>query len=106
MKGTSRKIASRKWERLFNFQGPLLRNGLPLMKNILTPLPNSILVTLRLMTGASAIDAAIQKKIFELGTIAVIISNKGIDDIMKIVKSLEISGLLIKSETMKRLKMK
>ena len=76
------------------------------MKNILTPLPNSILVTLRLMAGASAIDAAIQKKIFESGTIAVIISNKGIDDIMKIVKSLEISGLLIKSETMKRLKMK
>ena len=54
----------------------------------------------------TAIDAAIQKKIFESGTIAVIISNKGIDDIMKIVKSLEISGLLIKSETMKRLKMK
>ena len=93
MKGTSRKITSRKWERLFIFQGPLLRTGLPLMKNILTPLPNSILVTLILMT---AIDAAIQKKIFESGTIAVIISNKGIDDIMKIVKSLEISGLLIK----------
>ena len=73
------------------------------MKNILTPLPNSILVTLILMT---AIDAAIQKKISESGTNAVIISNKGIDDIMKIVKSLEISGLLIKSETMKRLKMK
>ena len=54
----------------------------------------------------TAIDAAIQKKIFESGTIAVIISNKGTDDIMKIVKSLEISGLLIKSETMKRLKMK
>ena len=54
----------------------------------------------------TAIDAAIQKKIFESGMIAVIISNKGIDDIMKIVKSLEISGLLIKSETIKRLKMK
>ena len=80
-----------------------MRTGLLLMKNILTPLPDSILVTLRLMT---AIDAAIQKKIFESGMIAVIISNKGIDDIMKIVKSLEISGLLIKSETIKRLKMK
>ena len=34
-----------------------------LMKNVLTPLANSILIPLGLTAAASAIDAAIQKKI-------------------------------------------
>ena len=59
----------------------------------------------------SAADATIQKKNYRSGgpsdlasrTTALIISNKDMDDIMKIVKSLEESGLLIKgiSETIK-----
>ena len=51
----------------------------------------------------SAADAAIQKKIYGSGTIALIISNEEMEDITKIVKSLEESGLLIKriSETIK-----
>ena len=52
----------------------------------------------------SAVDAAIQKKTFGSGrpsdlapwTTTLIISNKKMDDIMKIVKSFEESGLLIK----------
>ena len=36
------------------------------------------------------------KRIYESGTTALIISNKEIEDILKIVKSLEESGLLIK----------
>ena len=46
-------------------------------------------------------DAAIQKKIPGSGTTALIISNEEKEDIMKIVKSLEESGLLIQgiSET-------
>ena len=48
-------------------------------------------------------DVAIQKKIYESGTTALIISNEEMNDIMKIAKSLEESGLLIKclSETIK-----
>ena len=51
----------------------------------------------------SATDAAIQNKIFRSGTTALIISNEGMEDIMKIVESLKVSCLLIKvvSETIK-----
>ena len=61
------------------------------------------MVPLKLTVAASATDAAIQKKIFGSGMIASIISNKEMEDIMKIVKSLEESGLLKKgvSETTK-----
>ena len=45
----------------------------------------------------SATDAAIQKKnVCGSGTTALIISNKDMEDIMKIFKSFEESGLLIK----------
>ena len=46
---------------------------------------------------------AVHTKIFGSGTTALIISNGKMNDIMKIVKSLEESGLLIKvlSETIK-----
>ena len=74
--------------------------GLPLMKSVLMPLVKSVLLSLGLSAGTSAADAAIQKKIFGSGTTALMISN---EDIMKIVKSLEESGLLVKeiSETIK-----
>ena len=53
--------------------------------------------------GMSAADAAIQKKIYGSGITALIITNEEIKDIMKIVKSLKGSGLLVKeiSETTK-----
>ena len=43
----------------------------------------------------SAADAAIQKKIYDSETVALIISNEEMEDIMKIVKLLEESGLLV-----------
>ena len=77
--------------------------GLPLMKNVLTLLARRVLVPLRLLAARWATDAANQKKIFGSGTTALIISNREMDDIMKIVKSLEESGLLVKnvSDTIK-----
>ena len=48
------------------------------------------------MTAASATDAAIHKKMFGSGTMTLPISNKEMSNIMKIVTSLEESGLLIK----------
>ena len=51
----------------------------------------------------SAPDAAIQQKMYGSETAALIISNEEMEDIMKINKSFEESGLLVKgiSETIK-----
>ena len=83
--------------------GPLLKTGLPLMGNALKPLAKSVLIPLGLMAAASATDTAIHKKIFRNGFTTLIISNEEMEDIMKIVKSLEEAGLLINgvSETIK-----
>ena len=42
--------------------GPLLKTGLPLIKNVITPLAKSVLIPLRLTAAASATDAGIHKK--------------------------------------------
>ena len=42
--------------------GPLLKTGLPLMKNVIKPLAKNVLITLGLTAAASAADAAIHKK--------------------------------------------
>ena len=42
--------------------GPLLKTGLPLMKNVIKPLPKSVLISLGLTGGASAADAGTHKK--------------------------------------------
>ena len=76
--------------------GPLLKPGLPLMKNILKPLAKSVLIPLGLTAVALATVAAIYKKMFGSGTTTLIISNKEMNDILKIIKSFEESGLLIK----------
>ena len=82
--------------------GPLLKTGLPLIENLLKPLARSLLIPLGLTAAVSATDAAIHKKMFGSGTTTLIISNGEMYD-MKIIKSLEESGLLIKcvSETIK-----
>ena len=51
----------------------------------------------------SSADASIEKEIYRSVTTALIFSNEEMEDIMKIVKPLEESGLLIKgiSETIK-----
>ena len=71
------------------------------MKNVLKPLTKSVLIPLGLKTAAEATDATIHKKMFGSGTTTLIISNKQMNAIMKIFKSLEESALLIKcvSET-------
>ena len=72
IKGTTRKCTSQEGEYL-NFLQSLMTAGLPLMKNVLTPLDKSILIPLGLTTAALATDAAIQKKIYGLVTTALII---------------------------------
>ena len=45
--------------------GPLLKTGLPLMKNALKPLVKSVLMLLGLTTAASVADAAVQKMVLD-----------------------------------------
>ena len=79
---------------------PLLKTGLPLMKSVFTSLAKSVLIPLGLTAAASAADAGIHKKILGSGNNAkLIISNKDTGDLIKIVKSLEDSGLLLKGIT-------
>ena len=73
--------------------GPLMKVAMPLAKTVLAPLGIS--------AAMSATDGSIKKKMLGSGMTTLIISNDEINDILKIVKSLENSGLLLKgvSET-------
>ena len=73
--------------------GPLMKVAMPLAKNVLAPL--------ELSAALSAIDGSIKKKMLGSGATTLIISNDEMDNILKIVKSLENSGVLLKgvSET-------
>ena len=85
---------------LGKLRGPLLKTGLPLIKNVITPLAKSVLIPLGLAAAASAADAGIHNKILGSGNnTTLIISNKDIDDLIKKVRSLEDSGLLLKGVT-------
>ena len=95
--------------------GPLLKSGLPSIKNV-QPLVKSVLIPLELteVAAAKATDAAIQKKLHQVGVrirtsdlanqTALIISNEEMNDLIKVIKSLERSGLLIRvvSETIEK----
>ena len=73
------------------FLMPLLKSGLPLLKSVVKPLG-----TLGLTAAASATDAAINKNnLGSNGHTTLIISNDDMQDLLKIVKSLEDSGILL-----------
>ena len=71
-----------------------MKVAMPLAKNVLAPLG--------LTAGMSAIDGSIQKKIHGSG-VKLIIEQEDMNDIMKIIKALESSGILLKrvSKTIK-----
>ena len=73
------------------FLAPLLKSGLPLLKSVIKPLG-----MLGLTAAASATDAAINKKILgPRNHTTIIISNDDMQDLLKIVKSLEGGGILL-----------
>ena len=67
--------------------GPLMKVAMPLAKNVLAPLG--------LTAAMSAIDGSIQKKINGSG-VKLIIEQEDMNGIMKIIKALENSGVLLK----------
>ena len=64
-----------------------MKVAVPLAKNVLAPLG--------LTAAMSAIDGSIQKKIHGSG-VKLIIAQEDMNDIMKIIKALENSGILLK----------
>ena len=68
-----------------------MKVAIPWAKNVLAPL--------RITAATSAIDAGIQKKIHGSGTKTLIISNEEMNDIMKIIQTLEDSNILLKRVT-------
>ena len=73
------------------FLAPLLKPELPLLISVIKPLG-----MLGLTAAASATDVAINKKVLGSGNhITLIISNDNMQDLLKIVKSLEDSGILL-----------
>ena len=85
---------------LVRLLGPLLKTGLPLIKNVIKPLAKSVLIPLGLTAAAWAADAGIHKKILGSGNMTtLIILNDEIKDIIEIVKSPEDSVLLLEGIT-------
>ena len=66
---------------------------------VATPLAKGVLAPLGITAAASAIDGAIKKKLHSSGTTTLIISYEEMNDIMKIVQSLEDSNILLKEVT-------
>ena len=73
----------------------ITKNWIAFNGNVLKPLAKSVLIPLELTVAAPATDAAIPKKMFKSGRLPsdsikrtiLIISNKDMNDIMKIVES-------------------
>ena len=72
--------------------GPLLKTGLPFLKSVIKPLG-----LLGLTPASSAIDAGVQKNIY--GSRTLVISNEEMNDIMKLVKALGDSNILLEEVT-------
>ena len=66
---------------------------------MIKPLAKSVLILLELTAAVSVADAGIHKTISGSGNTTLIISNQEIEDIIKLVKSLEDSGLLLEGVT-------
>ena len=75
---------------LSKLAGPLMKVAMPLVKNVLAPLD--------LTPAMSAIDGSIQKKIHGSG-VKLIIEQEDMNDIIKIIETLENSVILLKGVT-------
>ena len=81
------------------FLGSLLNKLTDQLMKVAVLLAKNILASLGIKAAASAINAGIKKKIHGSGTTTLIISNKEMNDIMKIVQALEDSNILLKGVT-------
>ena len=95
IKFSKAKLTKMQKGEFLKFLMPLLKSGSPLLKSAVKPLR-----MLGLTAAASAADAAINKKILGSGNHTIlIISNNDMQDLLKIEKSLEDSGILLNGIT-------
>ena len=64
LKGTTKKITSQEGGFKFFFR-QLRTAGLPLIKNVLTPIMKNVMLPFGLSVGMSAVDATIQKQLMD-----------------------------------------
>ena len=76
---------------LSKLAGPLMKVEIPSTKNVLVPLG--------ITAAASAVDAGIKKKTHGSGNTTLIISNKEMNDIIKIIQAIENSNISLKRVT-------
>ena len=92
---TDKQVANHRKVFANNSSTEIIKSGLLLMKNVIKALAKSVIL-LRLTAAASAADAGIHKKILGSRTTTLKILYDEMEEIIKIVKSLEDSGLLLK----------
>ena len=92
---TLSKVQISKITQFWEFLGSLLNKLGGLLMKVEIPLAENVLAPVAITAAASAIDAWIQKKIHGSETTTLIISNKEMNDIMKIVQILEDSNILL-----------
>ena len=70
---TDIKLSKTHWSKMIqsggflgSLLGPLLKTGLPLIRNVIEPLAKTVLIPLGLTAAASAADAGIHKKILRI----------------------------------------
>ena len=78
------------------FLGSLLSKLAGWLMKVAIPLAKNIWALLGITAAVSAIDSGIQKKIHDSGTTTLIISNKKVNNIIKIVQGLEDSNIFLK----------
>ena len=83
----------------WGFLGSLLSKLAVTLMKVAIPLARKVSTSLGITAATSAIDAGIQKKIHGSRTATLIISIEEMNDIMKVVKALENSHILLKGVT-------
>ena len=94
--GNGRIVLKHTTEKIIEQEGGFLNFLGPIIKHVLTPISENVLLLLGVTAVVSVSDAAIQNKIYGSGMTTMIIWNKEMKNIMKMVTSLEEPGLLIK----------
>ena len=88
---TKAQLTKMQNDEFLRFLAPLLKSGLPLLKSVMKPLG-----ILGLTAAASETDAAIHKNVLITRNHAtLIISNDDLNDLLKVIESLENSGILL-----------
>ena len=106
---TDLKLSKARISKIFQSEGfwrSLLSKLAGPLKKVAIPLAKNVLARLGITTTASAINAGIQKKIPGSGSTILIISDKEMNDIMKIVQALEDSNIVLKGVTKIKMKKK